>query len=586
MPARQIKNYFVNPQNKFDYSRSVFKYERTHSTSLVTGAIVPMAVLKCLPGTTVPNKFGFVLQSAPLIGPSVDNVYIDIISVWTPTRLVMADFNEWLGDNDTYAWTLGNNVVEPRITNIYTQFDYNGNQMSKTYYADNFLGPHIGFRFWKLSGSAGPSVFDGSAGTQVHKDSPFGNGISVLIPRIYDLTWNRLFRNENIQNPILFSKQSGQNLSLDVTNYREGLGRLHFANRLKDVFNLARFSPAIQTIDIGLGKDLPLVIPQSATGIHFYDSNGADHSFYIDTNGHYEGSPAPGAARDLVGTNLLADLSQLTVNSLYYSIMLQKYMNKASNGRRPVEFYKTMFGISKSNAAYDDPELLSQKRYRVNISRVIATGQGEDGSGDYSELGQIGAYSLTSVGGTLFPEFTASEYGVLIVYAVIRAQESYASGIDKHLGDYDLLSTYLPVFDHIGEMAIDFAEIGNYPTASGSHVFGYQEAWYNYRYQINDVVGAFSPGQSLEYMTLCRDFNANLNAFAVSNSFIRQTPKEFDRMLKLPIFTGTPGATGIDSNGRQYTSQRYQWVIQFALAGDLVATMSKDSEPLLFGQRI
>ena len=45
MAAKTIKNYFVNPHNKFDYTRSVFPYERTHSTNLLTGTIAPVSKL-------------------------------------------------------------------------------------------------------------------------------------------------------------------------------------------------------------------------------------------------------------------------------------------------------------------------------------------------------------------------------------------------------------------------------------------------------------------------------------------------------------------------------------------------------------
>lgn len=133
MPAKQIKNVYVNPQNKLNYSRSLFNWEDCHSFNMLTGYIYPVATLNCMPGDTVPNKFGFVLQSAPLISPTLDNVYIDIISVWVPTRLVMADFNEWLGDSDTYAWTLTNNVSFPKVDKLDTGIQSSWNGQSGTF---------------------------------------------------------------------------------------------------------------------------------------------------------------------------------------------------------------------------------------------------------------------------------------------------------------------------------------------------------------------------------------------------------------------------------------------------------------------
>lgn len=183
--------------------------------------------------------------------------------------------------------------------------------------------------------------------------------------------WNRLFRNENIQNPVLFSKSSTFG-SLDY-QYRDGLGKLLKANRLKDMFNMARLTPSIQTVDLGLGSKIPVSAESFSHPINqnielkFVDpSNGGPvygGLLATDSSGFlYRDSSTPGAyGQHAVPGNLWADLSTLTVNSMYYAIMLQKYYNKASNGRRPVEFYANMFGVMKSNAAYDDPELLSKE---------------------------------------------------------------------------------------------------------------------------------------------------------------------------------------------------------------------------------
>lgn len=594
MAAKKIFNKYAVPKTEMDYSRSIFNYERTHSTNMLTGMIVPVGYIDCLPGDTIPNKFGFVLQSAPLLGPSLDNVYIDIVAVWCPYRLVLGNFNEWLGDNDTYAFTLGNNIEFPKITTVYTGVNTNTQAVSKSYYAEHCVGPHLGFR-WFNPGASGGVGFDNFA-NYGRADSRLKKGINVLPSRVYDLVWNRLWRNENIQAPILFSKQAGINLSLDVTNYSWGLGLLHKANRLKNVFTTAWSAPAIQTVDIGLGKDLPILTGPS----HSIDSNYA-MTWVSKSNGQPVPTGSIGAtnysgvgswnevssggftgSQAALPNNLWADLSQLTVNSLYYSIMLQKYMNKATEGRRPVEFYKLFFGLSSSNAAFDDPQLLAQKRFKVNISRVVATSNSTDAQTNTQPLGSQGAFSVTSVGGTLFPQFTATEYGMVQIYAVIRTQESFSSGIDRYLTNGELLSTYIPTFDHIGPDYIEMSEFADYLPIGGNSpiVFGYQNAWYNYRYQVNDVVGIMSPGEPLDYFTLSRNYAHGSIPLAINSAFIEQSANEVDRMLQFPVFSGNPNTTGYDANGESYTSIVYQWLIQFALAGDFARTMSKDSEPL------
>ena len=56
MPAKQLKNVYVNPQNKLDYTRSLFRWEDCHSTNMLTGKIVPVSYIPLMPGDTVPNN--------------------------------------------------------------------------------------------------------------------------------------------------------------------------------------------------------------------------------------------------------------------------------------------------------------------------------------------------------------------------------------------------------------------------------------------------------------------------------------------------------------------------------------------------
>lgn len=592
MAATEISNHYAIPKTKLNYTRSIHKYERTHTTNMLTGYIYPLGFINAMPGDTLPNKFGFILQSAPLLGPCLDNIYIDIISVWCPTRLVFAQHNQWLGDNDTLAWTIPNDASSalPKLTKMLLGCDSNMNSFSRAYYAEHYRAPHYGLRYFNKNAQ---TIFSGS-NPIVGSESVFSKGIQVIPWRMYDEIWNKLFRNENIQAPQLYSKASGTDLSLDVSHYFEGGGHLLRACRLKNIFTMARIAPSIQMVDVLAGVNAPVVTPSTDTKILFgmYKESSGSRGTFVDNSSmqlntgssNLQGSssaiPGGGSSAYAYTTNLIADLSSLTVNNLYYSIMLQRYFNKASTGRRPAEFYHEFFGVDSSLVGADDPQLLSQKRFKVNISRVVSTANSTDAQGSLQGLGTQGAFSLTSVGGTLFPAFTATEYGMLHVFAVIRTQESISSGIDKYLADDTLLTTYLPVFDHIGDEAIERLELADATTNNATRVFGYNSAWYRYRYFMNDVVGILSPSEPLGYMTMAREFLAG-SITGVNSDFIEQSPLEFDRLLQFPVFYN-PSGVDCDDEGEPYESNRYQWLIQFALAGDFARTMSKDSEQLTF----
>ena len=591
--GNMIKNSYKMPKTRLDYTRSVHKYLRTHTTNMLTGLIYPLGFINMMPGDTAPKKFGLILQSAPLLGPSFDNIYIDIISVWCPTRLVMRQHNEWLGDNDSFAWTLNQNIALPRITKMRCGVDQYGNKMSKSYYAEHYRAPHFGLRYFDdttTSANSYYTLFNSITGS----NSRYYSGIQVIPFRMYDIIYNKLFRNQNITNPVLFSTQTGTDLGVDISQYGTGGGKLYHACRLKNMFTTARLSPAIESVDVLAGIKAPVDVGAAhatSVGEHltFNLSNGnaygsGDRNLAVINN--FLGSTTSASSSDLnnyiVPNNLYAQLAGLTVNSLYYSIMLQRYFNKASTGRRPVEFYSEFFGIQSSEVGHDDPQLLSQKRFKVDISRVPATANSTDIQGHTQPIGSQGAFSVTGQGGILFPDFTATEYGMIMVFGVIRTQESFASGIDRYLSDSDLLSTYLPCFDHIGDIDVEGREFTDITYTNNNYIFGYQSAWYWYRHFINDVVGICSPGEPLDYFTLARDWTfGGSGAFGVNDDFILQYPHEFDRMLQFPVLYN-PSGVACDIDGEPYQSVRYQWIIQFAVEGDFARTMSKDSEQLLF----
>ena len=246
--AGLLKNKFIYENDRLDFSRSLFSYEKRHSTNLLSGMIVPVHHQFLYPGDSPDYNFGCVIESAPLISTCLDNIYVDIITIWTPCRLVMTDWNEFLGESNSTAFTINRNITIPKITTVKTGVDthYGTDQaISRAYLADQMLGPHIGYR---LFGSLTNHQFTpvGGSAVSIPTDSKFYKGINILPSRVYDLNWNVFFRNENVQTPILISKTS--TVSGTDNNYEYGLGHLHMANKLKSWFT--NLTPAPSLLDI------------------------------------------------------------------------------------------------------------------------------------------------------------------------------------------------------------------------------------------------------------------------------------------------------------------------------------------------
>lgn len=585
--AQMLTNKFVKRRNGLDFSRSLVPYEKRHSTNLLSGYIVPVHCQFLYPGMSPDWNFGCVLESAPLISTNLDNIYVDIVTIWTPMRLVMTDWNEFLGESHTQAFTINRNVKIPKIGPVYphgndTYIDAGGQvqyaNISRAYYAEHFIGPHVGFRYHRALTQAA---------SDVKSESIFYSGVSVIPSRIYELNWNVFFRNENVQQPILIDKTSSVGMYQDQT-YQYGLGKLQIANKLKNFYTVATPAPSLMDVNLleEFGGFPPVGILSTSSGTVSSDFFPKIFSGTVLTDGEFNEfkTSGNGGISGLGDSPVVADLSALTVNRMYYALMEQRFANKMMKGRRAVEFYKNFFGIESSDAAHDLPQLIIQKRYPLNISQVIATSAGTDGN-NTTDLGQKGAYSVTGFGGPLVKGFMASEHGYMMTYMIIRGQPSLASGIDHHLGVDSLLQTYLPEFDHIGQVGIETIEVAE-PIMNQSGVglyFGYTNAWYSERHQVSDVVGIMEPTEPLAYKTLALAYSLGTGNTVISDSFLRHSPKIIDRIFLYPVLYGTPSGTdGVtDADGEPYNSDRYQFLTQFVVKGKTAAVMSADSEPLV-----
>ena len=107
--------------------------------------------------------------------------------------------------------------------------------------------------------------------------------------------------------------------------------------------------------------------------------------------------------------------------------------------------------------------------------------QMSDGAGS-DLLGDTAAMSLTT---DVHSDFTKSftEHGFVLGVMVARYDHTYQQGLERFWSRKDRFDYYWPVFANIGEQAVKNEEIYATGTATDDQVFGYQEAWADYRYK-------------------------------------------------------------------------------------------------------
>lgn len=192
---------------------------------------------------------------------------------------------------------------------------------------------------------------------------------------------------------------------------------------------------------------------------------------------------------------------------------------------RYIELIKQHFNVSSPDARLQRPEYLGGNRVPITIHQVT---NNAESSGAY--LGNVGAMSVTSdVSEDVEKSFT--EHGYLIGCMCLRYNHSYQNGVHRSWMRRNREDFYWPLFAHLGEQGIKNGELFWSSTpATDKAVFGYQEAWSEYRYAENRVSGEFRSGiaNTLDSWHLGDDY-ATLPT--LSDGWIQEDKSNVDRVL-------------------------------------------------------
>lgn len=518
---RNVESHFALNPTRIDMSRSTFDRSASVKTSFNVGDVVPFFLEEVLPGDTFNVTSSKVVRMQTLLTPMMDNVYLDTYYFFVPNRLVWNHWKEFNGENTESAWLPQTEYSIPQITapvggwNVGTLADY----------------------FGLPTGVEGISV-------------------SALPFRAYALIMNEWFRDQNLQDPLVVPVDDatvrGVNTGTFVSDVAKG-GKPYIAAKYHDYFTSCLPSPQKGpdvTLSVASQGDLPVVtkdaiVPSSGInyGMKLAGFPGGENKFYsVAAHVYSDGNKAtlqsgpsvssPSAPLDVYPVNLWAQSSSnaivATINQLRMAFQIQKlYERDARGGTRYIEILKSHFGVTSPDARLQRPEYLGGNRVPINVNQVIQ--QSGTGAGADTPQGTVvGMSQTTDTHADFIKSFT--EHGYIIGVMVARYDHTYQQGIERHWSRKTRFDYYWPVFANIGEQAVKNKEIFAQGNAEDDQVFGYQEAWSDYRYKPNRVTGEMRSAytQSLDVWHLADDYD---KLPALSDSWIREDKSTVDRVL-------------------------------------------------------
>lgn len=534
---RNVEDHFALNPTRIDMSRSTFDRSHSVKTTFNVGDIIPFYVDEVLPGDTFNVKTSKVVRLQTLLTPMMDNIYLDTYFFFVPNRLTWQHWKEFNGENTQSAWLPSVEYSVPQLTapaggwNVGTIADYMG--------------------------------------------IPTGVGnlsVNALPFRAYALIMNEWFRDENLEDPLNVPLTDatviGVNTGTYVSDVAKG-GLPYKAAKYHDYFTSCL--PAPQK-----GPDVLLPIASSTvnsipviTSKDSHDPGGyALFGRWRRSSDYYSGSvmglqnvqtsdvsnlhitgmgtnpEVPQAMTVNAGfyepTNLIADSSGLgitvgTINELRTAFQIQKaYERDARGGTRYIEILKSHFGVTSPDARQQRPEYLGGNRVPINVNQVIQQSE----TTATSPQGNVAGYSLTTDHNFDFTK-SFTEHGFVIGVCVARYDHTYQQGLERFWSRSTRFDYYWPVFANLGEMAVKNKEI--YAQGSSAvnpitgkayddEVFGYQEAWADYRYKPSHVTGEMrsSYATSLDIWHLADDY---ATMPYLSDDWIREDKATVDRVL-------------------------------------------------------
>lgn len=514
MMNRNVESHFAQLPHA-DIRRSQFDRSSSVKTSFNVGDVIPFFLDEVLPGDTFKIKTSKVVRLQTLITPMMDNLYLDTYFFFVPNRLVWSHWKEFNGENTQSAWLPTTEYEIPQITAPATD------GWSIGTIAD-YLGIPTGV----------PDL-----------------SVNALPFRAYALVMNEWFRDENLTDPLVVplddATVAGVNTGAYVTDVAKG-GLPFVAAKYHDYFTSCLPAPQKGpdvVIPGGTGMSVPVIpqadkvpsglitMPYTATFLNETPGRSTTGIFFNDSGSQTNGVSAGSSENALpVIDNLWAvgdGVATATINQLRLAFQIQKlYEKDARGGTRYTEILRSHFGVTSPDSRLQRPEYLGGNRIPIRINQIVQQSATQEGS---TPQGNPVGLSLTSDNHSDFTK-SFTEHGFILGLMVARYDHTYQQGLDRMFSRKSRFDYYWPVFANIGEQAVLNKEIYAQGTDEDDEVFGYQEAWADYRYKPNRVCGEMrsQAPQSLDVWHLGDDYS---KLPSLSDEWIREDKTNVDRVL-------------------------------------------------------
>lgn len=461
--------------------RSKFSLSHYRLSSVNMGWLNPISCYEVLPGDTIQQATSCLIRLSPQVAPTMHPVHARIHHWYVPYRLLWSDWEDFItGGPD------GMDVSEfPVISSGSTGFKYKG------------LADHLGI----------PSRIPDMS-------------VSALPFRAYNLIWNEFYRDQDLEDELDISDESG----LDATTSTE----LQRCSWEKDYFTSSRpWTQKGPDVSIPLGGTAPVNMTGSFQPLWKVDVPGGTPStaqtfmrrdpfsgaLHVSDTSNNTGLAAEMNLQQgtAAWTADLSSASAVNVNQLREMFAIQRYQEaRARYGSRYTEYLRYL-GVRSSDARLQRPEYLGGGKQTIQFSEVLQTAEGAN------PVGTMAGHGIAAMRSNRYRRFF-EEHGVVISLLSIRPKTIYSQGCHRMWYRRVKEDFFQKELQHIGQQEVFNKEL-YVEHSDPDGVFGYQDRYDEYRRMESNVSGEYR--DLLDYWHMARKFS---NDPALNSTFVSCVP--------------------------------------------------------------
>lgn len=504
--------------------RSKFSLSNYHLTTAEMGTLFPVNVIDVLPGDSIQQVSNVFMRMSPMLAPVMHPIQIRLHHWFVPYRLIWDDFEDFITGGPRGVSTPEFPTVTPGLTI----------DCSKGSLVDYFRLP-------------------------VSDDKSLSNiEISALPFRAYALIWNNFYRDQDLQDEIPISYESGADLTkyqLQRVSWKKDYfttarpwtqkgvevqvpidassGLYHWSGRVRvssassnnltcdqlkqgvtyDLIKSILENPVPNTVHkvVVASKNCEVSVQYANRGV------GQSTGSLVSSTCYPDDGKFVNAFFDFK-TNSVQQAGSMDIRDLRLASALQRFEEaRAKYGSRYNEFLMYL-GVTPQDARLQLPEYLGGGKQIMQISEVLQTAEGQD-----SGVGTMRGHGLSAGKTRRYRKFIP-EHGVIMTLMSVLPDPIYMQGIDRMW-----LKTVKEDFYHRELADVGMQEVFQQELFSKyvkpneavqrRVVFGYQDRYDEYRHAYSGVSGDFR--DTLDYWHLARKFDS---APVLNGSFIQANP--------------------------------------------------------------